>query len=339
MNKMISIECMEKIAKENLVLYISNLDESIKLLLKNFDDEDELEYDDPNMSTINNKIYRVINLFEDKSIRIIGNSDDYHNLSVTLARHNLYDCACRVLNRGIQERSGSIDLLADYIKYGICCGEYIKCDEMCEKLKNISYHEWNWRAFSFLIDFLLDKKERHPELSKEIRRELLQWANRFIAKENNDQSYFDKSSIYRAYGDKYNEIATLTEGIKLSRSQKCSLRLAEIEFEMGNYTNAIEHISKCWKTFGVQPEVNKSYTFLLLGLSETSKFLNEVDNFEKLDDNAESALKGIYKNFDSALKTGNNDIYIDTAKTVISILESQTGITYPYNNEPDAFDF
>ena len=89
----------------------------------------------------------------------IGTSMDFHNFGVECARRNAEELACDYLERGLNKYPTSVDLLADYIKYGMVCDRLDKCGEYYSILMGISKNIWNWRAFRFSIDYLMTELE------------------------------------------------------------------------------------------------------------------------------------------------------------------------------------
>lgn len=97
--------------------------------------------------------FEVINRDEVK-----GNADDYHNLAVVYTREwDDYVSGYGIVKKGLLQYPSNIDLLADAIFYGSSAGRYKECEEHERALSIIPVSVWNWRAFSFLIDYYLDK--------------------------------------------------------------------------------------------------------------------------------------------------------------------------------------
>lgn len=65
----------------------------------------------------------------------IGDIDDFHNVAVTFAKIDLYDMACLYLEKGLELFPYSVDLLADYIIYGLSCGNIEKCSKYYDVFK------------------------------------------------------------------------------------------------------------------------------------------------------------------------------------------------------------
>ena len=84
---------------------------------------------------------------------VYGTENEFHNLAVHLAKSNLEDLACRVLERGLKMHK-NVNLLADYLQYGLRCGYRDKCKEYYGILNRIPKRIWTWRGFSFSIEYL-----------------------------------------------------------------------------------------------------------------------------------------------------------------------------------------
>lgn len=299
----------------------------------------EEEYNNSRQKRLRN----LAHVISDESVRCIGTSNDFHNLSVSYARVNMFDCACEILNRGLKVMPYSVDLLADYIKYGLSCGEYKLCEEYFICLQKIPNSQWNWRAYSFSIDYLLDscKRQTDKENLVRIKKEALDLANEFIKKIGTEQAFFDKAMVYQAFNEPVKEYETLLKCIDLLKvTPKCALRLADIEFDKGNFQAAVKYISRCCNIFRPQPDVSRGYSYLLLALSRISALFSENTDGDNISwkDRKETIIE-IYRYFHTALESGLSGIYKNTAETVIRVIVAQTDIEYPYNDSNDPYDF
>lgn len=337
----INYELFTEIVKNRQLVNIHDAENIVDYIINNQNNVDE--YGDSTYEQSDyKKLCDIAAIFEDDNIKFLGNADNYHNLSVSYAREDYFDSACKILNKGIEEYPYSVDLLADFLKYGIQWKEYYSlCEEYYKRLKLIPFSEWNWRAYSFSIDYLLDKRNRDYSISREIKSEALSLAEKFInnvSLEYLDQAYFDKSTIYKSYGEDAKEKETLELAVNsLARASKCCLRLSDIEFNSGNYEKAIEYIEKCWRVLDAMPKINNGYTFLLLALSKTSEFLKDFNAANDIDDVSEKEIELLYKDFNSALDNVDS-VYKDTIKTIVRILETQTGVKNKFNDQSD-FEF
>lgn len=89
---------------------------------------------------------------------IRGNADEFHNLAVEYTREwDDYMSGYDIIRKGLSYYPANVDLLADAIYYGSEAGRYDECKEQVERLKKVPLPMWNWRAFTFLIDFYLDE--------------------------------------------------------------------------------------------------------------------------------------------------------------------------------------
>ena len=85
--------------------------------------------------------------------QISGSADAWHNLCVVLAQCDLYNLACITLERGLDFYPKSVDLLADYLQYGMECGQGERCKAVCKTLVKIPKSFWTWRGYRFLIGY------------------------------------------------------------------------------------------------------------------------------------------------------------------------------------------
>lgn len=94
-------------------------------------------------------------------VNMYGKAAEYHNLGAEFARQDDYFNAYSIVKRGLDRQySNDIDLLADAIHYGSCCGENDECERLKDRLMARPRGAWNWRAFTFLIDYLKEQAEQ-----------------------------------------------------------------------------------------------------------------------------------------------------------------------------------
>lgn len=304
-------------------------------------DTDEFADETGNFDYENNprrKLREIAKLFDtdNTECKILGTADDYHNVAVNYAKQNIYDGACKILQYGLRVIPYSIDILADLVRYGISGGQYWLCEEPYNVLSKISKDRWNWRAFSFSIDYLIEKAN-HVESDidrNNLKQQALVLADNFIEKNKSDQAYFDKASILREFGDDHinnqTEQSVLQCGLdNVKSAPKCALRLADILFERGEYKDAIVNLWQCCtNTFKPQPDINSSYAFLLLALSKASELFSENQKEDYAD--SEKMIYALYKDFHTAIRNGLNSAFNRTAHAAIKVIETQTGYEYPY---------
>lgn len=334
-------ELIQEVNQEKAIT-VSNVEEVIEHLIQSqesVESFEEFEY----TNSLRKKIRTLADMFSNQDFKVYGTADDFHNCAVPFARENMYDCACMILQRGLEESNMAVDLLADYLRYGISCGKYVECEEYYNRLKKIPKKQWNWRAFSFSIDYLLDGINHTIDTKQrnDLKRTALKLSDEFIAVVGTDQAYFDKAQVVKTFGKAITETeeSILQQGLNsLKVAPKCALRMSDIYFERGDYKEASELIKRCWiNAFKPQPDINGSYSFLLSALSKTSRLF--VENLDGDFSDNKSMVLDVYKDFNTAFESGLPKMYKDSANTAIKIIVAQTDCEYPYNNINDPYDF
>ena len=110
-----------------------------------------------------------------------GDADDWHNFAVDIARKDLYDLACDLLECGLSIYPKNIDLLADYLQYGTSCGRIEKCKLFYKVLSKIPKIRWGWRGYSFSVSYLTylwERSDSEKDLEK-LQEEMLSLAAAF----------------------------------------------------------------------------------------------------------------------------------------------------------------
>lgn len=142
---------------------------------------------------------------------LTGSASDYHNVAVEMARLGCYPQAFRVVERGLKPYPYNVDLLADAVYYGSSAGKWDKCEEYAEKLNHRSKGLWNWRAFTFLIDYYykdrIDWLESEDDVlaSMKTALEISRQAQQVLAQE--ERGYLAESRIHEAIAKWYEATA------------------------------------------------------------------------------------------------------------------------------------
>lgn len=170
------------------------------------------------------------------SEEIKGNSADYHNLAVELARQNYYDQACEVIGKGLQFFPYDIDLLSDALAY---IHTFNNAHEMAERsiktLESIGRNGWNWRTFTFYIDYLNGLEPSDENKNKAL--DLIKDYKKLLPDE--ERAYMAEYETFRKYG----EIKNAEEALEYAEENfdmtaQCSLILSEIYRRKGEYDKA-----------------------------------------------------------------------------------------------------
>jgi len=333
MKKLTYQQLIEMVQKEksltikNVVSVIASL---VHLSADEFDEYGEYEYEqDPRK-----KMRNLAKLITDESLTVFSDSNDYHNLAVDYARQDLFDCAIWILKRGLKKYPLAPDLLADTILYGKESGQLEECENALSSLLLVDKESWGWRAYSFTIDYYLDKINRLPKGPdrNKLKEEIHKLADEFIEYSQRDpdavdRAYCKKAEVLKEIGGEGDQEKYLMEGYnKYPSAPQCSLRLADMMFERGEYSKVLDYLQKCkYAINNPQPDINPAYVYLLYAMSKTSKLM--IDTPDGNYDEKQFEIAGIYKDFHTAIKSFSiNQTYENAARRTIRMLEIQTGI-------------
>lgn len=283
------------------------------------------------------KIYDLFDLLLQQQV-LIGNSDDYHNIAVVCAKQDDFDAACRFLEAGLKKYPYCVDLLADYLNYGMQCSKKDICDSMYSKLI-LKKSDWNWRAYKFTIDYLIglsdvdcvNRDEEIFSLIAEFQNKLpdnedaylikAEFMSKKCEKEENDSEPVFVSILTYATSDKS----------PVRRTPKCDLRLADYYYNNGsNIEKAIQLLERCKKnSIEVQPSVNRSYVYLLSALCRMTQFYSNLKKDSQ--ENIEKLAMEVYKNYHIA-SLNRIDTRVYNCRNLIESFVRETSIPYPYDD-------
>lgn len=283
------------------------------------------------------KIYDLIDfIFQQKTF--IGDGDDYHNIAVVCAKQEDYDTACRFLDYGLQYYSYNVDLLADYLKYGMKCNKKEECQRAYQSLSTRKTH-WNWRAYKFAIDYLLelsdidsiDRSDTIVALITDFQTCLPDEEDAYLV----EAEYLQSKKVNNCQGSQHTFVSVLqyatSDSSPVRRTPKCDLMLADYYYTNGtNIEKAIELLERCKKdSVEVQRSVNRNYVYLLSALCKMTQY---YDKKEQLDsDDAQSLIYNIYHDYHIAA-LGVNDSRVYDCKKLIESFIRETKVPYPYDD-------
>lgn len=256
-----------------------------------------------------------------------GDADDFHNFAVELARKDEYALACQVLECGLVLFPKNVDLLSDYLQYGVSCNRLEECKKIYKTLVKIPRRRWTWRGFAFLVDylqFLVDRTDSDKEIDAK-EKEMLSVVSDFRKHyPYSEESYRTESDVYRILNmpDKETETLKLALG-NVRVAPKCALRYADILFERGMYEEAATAIQRAISdATQTQTSVNEGYIYYLSALCKIA--IAQKSN-ARLD---ESAVNEIYSDFNIALSKFQNtkNSYTDVIRTKTNTIINKTGV-------------
>lgn len=259
--------------------------------------------------------------------KVYGSENDFHNFSLNYSRKDAYDVACDILEKGLEQFPRSVDLLSDYLQVGVSCNRKKECEKYYNQLFEIPKIRWTWRGFSFSIDYMLYlANDLDEENLISMKKKMLLLADEyhtlFPAEED---SYICKADIYSFFNDSNAVEEILMEAINsVVVCPRCTLKLADILFDKGDYDKSLEVLSKClYQSIQTQDSVNHAYLYYLSGLCKIVRLLKK-NAFQDKD-----SVLDIYHDFSIAQKSGlQHTAYLRVMRRQIDILETRSGIEY-----------
>ena len=280
---------------------------------------------------------------------MVGSSDDYHNLAVEYSRDDDYITAFNILEKGMAQYQFNIDLLADAVFYGSNAKQYEKCEEYAGILMSRPRALWNWRAFTFLIDYYLEKADWTESIS-----EMLENTNTALTLAQDYQAYlpeeergynaeykvrimrerFFRQYKFEAENDKSRKEYELKEkderrlaeealcraiNAKNFPAVQCCMKYADSLFKSCRYEEVIRTCELAFTYSEVQPSANLGYLLFLRALAMDA-LVHRGKNYD------EGHVNEVYQAYEVA-KRANSDhsTYFSTIRTRMSLLAGLTG--------------
>ena len=260
--------------------------------------------------------------------KVLGSVDDFHNFAIDFSRKDDYYIACQILDKGISLFPKAVDLLADYLQYGINCDRLALCEEHFNTLTKIPLTRWTWRGFSFSINymqFLADMTDSKSEL-EEWKERMLDLSEKYQkCFSYSEDAFLTKANIFRYFNDNDQETIVLENAIKHVKScPKCALRLADIYFNRGEYRKSLDYIELCkYSAIQTQEKINQAYMYYLSGLCKVAE-LHQNNSYNNRD-----LIIDIYQDFAIAEKLNLNfSSYQKVIERQINILEYKTKVLF-----------
>lgn len=256
---------------------------------------------------------------------IPGTADDWHNFAVDIAKNDLYDLCCDILEKGLEFFPKDTDLLADYLRYGISCGRIEQCKKYYKMLAKIPKIRYTWRAYSFSVDWLRYLWER-SDSEKELEKLLKEMQDLVVTFRTNipddEESYRCEADVCRLLNNQKEEERVLRLALaELKIAPKCALRLADMLFERGDYEDALVQIQRGINDANqTQAAVNEGYLYYLFGLAEMAVVMRNGGTFD------EETTHVIYANFNMALKIDNRAVYRKNMENKTKVIVSKSNI-------------
>lgn len=270
-------------------------------------------------------LHELINSFV-KQEQHSGDADDFHNFAVELARNDEYSLACLVLECGLSLFPKNVDLISDYLQYGVNCNKTEECKKYYKTLIKIPRRRWTWRGFAFLVDylkFLIERSDSEKEIDakeQEMISIVSDFRNFF---QYSEESYRVEADVYKNLNMQDKELETLETALKvINVAPKCALRCADILFERGRYEEASQAIKRVLSdATQSQSSVNEGYIYYLSALCKIAVLQKNEKELDR------EHVEDIYSDFNIALsKFKDTRSYADVIKTKTNTLINKSGI-------------
>lgn len=296
---------------------------------KNKNQFDDFE-DDGNSEQVNRiDAYKLVKELIAKPLN--GTPDHYHNYAVSFARTSDYDIACDILLCGMKKYPKNIDLLADYLEYAIKSSNnehYERCDKVFEVLNSRRPLFWNWRAYDFSIDYLLDKVDRGIGDSSQIRQQCIELAKEFQNRiSTNELGYIAEANVYLMFGEENKAFSTLKRALGKTKihAVQVSITLAEMYIKRNEPQEALKCVNRLLSDVSdTNLRITPSRIYVLSVLCKASVVLSNMQigssSGKELDNDL---IQEILNDWERVKKLGSIDSqYYDSAKSIIKLIET-----------------
>lgn len=319
-------ETIMKNIETSKTVTVSHIAEVIENLLSAYDDEQLESW---------SHLFQLLQIVQTAE-RYNGDSNTFHNLAVTLARADQYDQACDILKIGLSCHEKSLDLLADFLAYAIKCNRLPEASTYFNILMEIDKKDWNWRAFDFSIDYLMElllRKEEEENIEKINNYIDIILKNFKEYRRNDERAYYAEYSVAFSRGQEESAITELERVLAENpsiKAPKCAIKIAEYYFDCGQYDVATSYIQKCKSYVSVpQPSIEPGYVYMLSALCGISKLYSiGLDSLDE--ENKKKQIDQIYRDCEatSAAYRRNRFSNYKNLETQRDILEKLSGISY-----------
>ncbi|GHU75166.1 hypothetical protein FACS1894188_05410 [Clostridia bacterium] len=203
-------------------------------LIKIYKEIQENEYvKDQNFEILEEK---AVDILDAKSL--VGGTYDFHNLAIVFSEANLNDFACKILERGISIYPRSVDLLADYLAFGIdCLDSKRKSEKYFTVLNSIDESMWTWRGYYFSLDYLYAMREKtnNPTIIEQVEKDIDTLIMRYYEKFPHDEGPYVAEANKFHGKDVREELRILKRAIDtLDFCPQCTIKYASMVLEKVN---------------------------------------------------------------------------------------------------------
>ncbi len=262
---------------------------------------------------------------------IFGSADEYHNLASEFGRRRLYNGAEIIATYGVALYKFNVDLLADIVKFGSQAQDWESCRKAFERLIAINRKQWNWRTFSFVIDYLMCLFDVTPEGERnDVEKNIITLVKEY-KKLNDERAWLAESEYYLYKGCREKAMFTLKDAIKKVKVvPSVCLKLADLLLESGEYEEVIEIAAAGIRSSAQdQPSVNTGYLVYVSALAKDA-LIHEEDLHSEGQSNSgfrnKEKVAAALKEYGIAQRLLNRKVYLDNIRQRVLILEQKSGL-------------
>lgn len=223
-------------------------------------------------------------------------ANGFHNLAVEYAQQKQFNQALSICLKGLSRYPKDIDLIADTIKYSSEQGDFETAQMYFEELcKMIPRPTWNWRAYTFSIDYLMCNVIENKDILHEVISDYCKYLP------NEEKARVAKSEYEDALGNYQASIDILKQAIsEIPTAPQCALRLADKQLALGMYEDVIQTVRYgMMASAESQPTINIPYLYFVKALAEDAILHRKVFHNEGLD---ESEIDAIHREYTTMLE-------------------------------------
>lgn len=280
----------------------------------------DIQYDVSNSDEQRMELQEFIKAYVQND-EISGKPDEYHNLAVDIARNGEYALACDILEKGLLAYGANVDLLADYLQYGVHCNRGDYAEKCFLKLMSIAYRRWTWRSFIFTIGYMqhqvfdvgneevilnamakmtYDETEEFYSKAEQAILELVEKYRELYS--HIEEPYHMEAKVYKSLNQRDKEIEALKNALdKVAVAPRCALRYADILFDAGKYLESKEVVARAVvDSTESLASVNVGYLYYLQSLAIIAQARRDKVNL------TEDEIKDVFTNFDIAIAEFGN---------------------------------
>lgn len=223
---------------------------------------------------------------------LLGDPDHFHNLGAILAKRHYTKEAVGICELGLTHFPNNMDLISCLTLYNAEIGNFESAEDYAKRLHSYSRSVWNWRAFTFYIDYC-----NYLPGTEELMEATLECVNdyqKYLPRE--EKAFMAAYETYEKYGMHTEAINALIKADSLlDVSPQCSTRLAGYYLENGEYDLCIKAASKALVgNANEQAAVETGAIFGKRGLAKDAQILKkEMNNEDSSQEEIVSAIKDL----------------------------------------------